>query len=123
MESHNFQLAEEAEHSHAHEGETHPHAGESSEGIERSHSHTQTKAVLNRLSRAIGHLSAVRTMVEDGRDCSEVLIQLSAVRSAINSVSQVILKDHMENCVVDAAKTGDLKALDELKRAVELIFK
>ena len=46
-----------------------------------AHPHTQTKAVLNRLSRAIGHLESVKRMVEDGRDCTEVLIQLAAVRS------------------------------------------
>ena len=45
-----------------------------------THSHTHTKAVLNRLSRAIGHLESIRRMVEEGRDCSEVLIQLSAVK-------------------------------------------
>ena len=50
-----------------------------------NHVHTNTKAVLNRLSRTIGHLEAVKRMVEDGRDCSEVLIQLSAVKSAINN--------------------------------------
>ncbi|MDR2486661.1 MAG: metal-sensing transcriptional repressor [Clostridiales Family XIII bacterium] len=79
--------------------------------------------MLNRLSRAIGHLTAVRGMVEDGRDCAEVLIQLSAVRSAINSTCEVILKDHLEHCVVDAVKTGDEKALAELRHAVELLMK
>ena len=59
-----------------------------------NHVHTNTKAVLNRLSRTIGHLEAVKRMVEDGRDCSEVLIQLSAVKSAINNTGKVILKDH-----------------------------
>ena len=53
-----------------------------------SHSHTQTKAVVNRLSRAIGHLESVKRMVEDGRDCTEVLIQLSAVKSAINNTGK-----------------------------------
>ena len=56
-----------------------------------SHSHTQTKAVVNRLSRAIGHLESVKRMVEDGRDCTEVLIQLSAVKSAINNTGKLIL--------------------------------
>ena len=60
-----------------------------------THSHTQTKAVLNRLSRAIGHLESVRRMVADGRDCTEVLIQLAAVRSALNNTAKVILKDHI----------------------------
>ena len=88
-----------------------------------AHPHTLTKAVLNRLSRAIGHLSAVRGMVEQGRGCSEVLIQLAAVRSAINKTCEVILKDHLEHCVVDAINTGDKDALDELYRAVELLMK
>ena len=64
-----------------------------------SHSHTQTKAVVNRLSRAIGHLESVKRMVEDGRDCTEVLIQLSAVKSAINNTGKLILKDHIEHCI------------------------
>ena len=89
----------------------------------RAHTHTHTKAVLNRLSKAIGHLNAVRGMVERGRDCSEVLIQLAAVRSAINRTCEVILKDHLEDCIVDAINTGDMGALEELKRAVELLMK
>ena len=88
-----------------------------------AHTHTNTKSVLNRLSRAIGHLGAVRVMVEQGRDCSEVLIQLAAVRSAINSTCEVILKDHLEHCIVDAVKTGDNETLEELKRAVALLLK
>lgn len=87
------------------------------------HGHTHTKAVLNRISRAVGHLSSVRTMVEQGRDCSEVLIQLAAVRSAINKTCEVILKDHLEHCIVDARDTGDMEALKELNRAVELLMK
>ena len=88
-----------------------------------SHTHTHTKAVLNRLSRATGHLQSVRGMVEQGRDCSEVLIQLAAVRSAINGLCEIILKDHLEHCIVDAISTGDVEALDELKHAVELLMK
>ena len=87
-----------------------------------SHTHTNTKAVLNRLSRAIGHLASVRGMVEQGRDCSEVLIQLAAVRSAINKTCEVILKDHLEHCIVDAVNTGDMGTLDELKRAIALLM-
>ena len=92
------------EHLHSHE---HDHS--------RGHTHTQTKAVLNRLSRAIGHLESVRTMVETGRDCTEVLIQLAAVRSALSSTAKVILKDHMEHCIsedgVDAEE--QMRALNE----------
>ena len=98
-------------HSHG-EGHTHPH----------THSHTQTKAVLNRLSRAIGHLESVRRMVEDGRDCTEVLIQLAAVRSALNSTSKIILKDHVEHCLADAVESGDLQSIEELNKAIEKLM-
>ena len=79
------------------------------------HSHAQTKAVLNRLSRAIGHLESIKRMVEDGRDCSEVLIQLSAVKSAINNTGKIILQDHIEHCIVDAVEHGDKDAIKELE--------
>ena len=88
-----------------------------------THSHAHTKAVLNRLSRAIGHLESIRRMVEDGRDCSEVLIQLSAVKSAINNTGKVILQDHIEHCIVDAIESGDHEALDELNKAIDRFMK
>ena len=88
-----------------------------------THSHTQTKAVINRLARAIGHLERVKAMVEEGRDCAEVLVQLSAVRSAINNTGKVILKDHLEHCVADALECRDKAAIDELNRAIEQFVK
>lgn len=78
-----------------------------------THSHTQTKAVVNRLSRAIGHLESVKRMVESGRDCTEVLVQLAAVRSALNSTAKVILKDHIEHCIEDAGSPDQLHSLNE----------
>ena len=98
----------EQEHVHTHNG-THPH----------HHSHAQTKAVLNRLSRAIGHMESIKRMVEDGRDCSEVLIQLSAVKSAINNTGKVILEDHIKHCLVDAIESGDMEAIEELNKAID----
>ena len=88
-----------------------------------THSHTQTRAVVNRLARVIGHLERVKAMVEEGRDCSEVLIQLSAVRSAINNTGKVILKDHLEHCITDALEARDKTAIDELNRAIEQFVK
>lgn len=102
-------------HEHTHNG-PYPH-------IHSHTAHTNTKAVMNRLSRAIGHLSSVRGMVERGLDCSEVLIQLAAVRSAINGICEIILKDHLDHCIVDAVKTGDTQAIEELNRAIELLMK
>ena len=88
-----------------------------------AHSHEHTKAVLNRLSRAIGHLQSVRTMVEEGRDCSEVLIQIAAVRSAIDNTGKLILQDHLKHCIVDAAIEGNKKAIDDLCEAIDKYMK
>lgn len=90
---------------------------------EHLHSHAHTKEVRNRLSRAIGHLESVKKMVEEGRDCSEVLIQLAAVRSALASVSRVILKDHIEHCIVHAVETDDKEAIEELENAIDKLLK
>ena len=81
------------------------------------HQHEHTKAVLNRLSRAIGHLEAIKRMVEEGRDCSDVLIQLAAVKSAINNTGKVILKDHINHCIVEAVQTGDQETIAKLSIA------
>lgn len=87
------------------------------------HHHENTKAVLNRMNRAIGHMEAVRTMIEDGRDCSEVLIQIAAVRSAINNIGKIILEDHINHCVVDAIETGDDQVLKDLNDAINKFVK
>ena len=84
-----------------------------------THSHTQTQAVLNRMSRAIGHMEAVKRMVEDGRDCSEVLIQIAAVRSAINNTGKVVLKNHMNHCIVEAVEENDQDAIIKLNEAID----
>jgi CsoR family transcriptional regulator, copper-sensing transcriptional repressor len=88
-----------------------------------SHTHQNTQAVLNRLSKAIGHLRAVHRMVEEGRDCSEILIQLAAVRSAVNGLCKIILKDHIDHCIVDAIKFEDMETVDELMKAIETMIK
>ena len=85
--------------------------------------HENQKAVLDRLARAIGHLEKVRRMVEQGEDCSEVLVQLAAVRSALNNTGKVILQDHMRHCMVDAIAAGDHDAVEELCQAVQKFMK
>ncbi len=111
-------------HAHLHEqgiphvhDEAHTHADGQGQG--HGHHHENTKAVLNRLSRIIGHLQAVRRMVEDDRDCAEVLVQLAAVRSALDGAGRVILQDHMQHCIVEAVQNGDQKAIDDLCRAID----
>ena len=106
----------DAEHNHEH-AHSHDHA----EGHGPVHENTQ--AVLNRLSRAIGHLESVRKMVENGRDCSEVLIQIAAVRAAITNIGKVILQDHIQHCIVDAVEHDDEQALDALCQAIDKFVK
>ena len=109
------------EHSHIHSTDT-PHTHAHAHSPTHSHAHTQTQAVLNRLSRARGHLDSVRRMVERGDDCADVLIQLSAAISALNSTAKVILKDHMEHCILDAVEDGDHEALQRLSDAIDRFF-
>ena len=107
---HTHKASDGTEYSHSHNNE-------------HKHSHQNTKIVLNRLSRAMGHLKSVKQMVEDGKDCSEVLIQLSAVIAALNNTGKVILKDHMEHCIVDAVESGDQTAIDNLAKAIDRFIK
>ncbi len=106
----------DADHNHEHP-HTHDHA------VGHGHVHENTQAVLNRLSRAIGHLESVRKMVENGRDCSEVLIQIAAVRAAITNIGKVILQDHIQHCIVDAVEHDDEQALDALCQAIDKFVK
>ena len=117
---------EEHMHTHVHaDGTVHTHVH--TDGTVHAHSHTHThqntKTVKNRLARVIGHLHAVERMIDDGRDCAEVLIQLAAVRSALNSICKLILKDHMDHCVIDAVQSGDTETLAELDKAIDLLMK
>ncbi len=88
-----------------------------------SHTHKNQKAVIDRLSRAIGHLEAVKRMVEQDEDCCDVLIQLSAVKSAINNTGKIILKEHLTHCITDAVKNGDEDAVLELSKAIDQFIK
>lgn len=92
-----------------------------------NHSHThdpeEIKAIVNRLSRATGHLNSVKKMVEDGKDCSDVLVQLAAVRSEINSAGKLLLQEHMEHCIVEAVEEGDHESLDKMNKAIDMFLK
>ena len=115
-------MSEEHFHYHIHD---HDHEHAHAHGLAHTHGHVHEnqKAVINRLSRAIGHLEKVKRMVEEGSDCSEVLIQLAAVRSALDNTGKVILKDHMRHCLVDAVAAGDEDAIDDLCLAIDRYMK
>jgi DNA-binding FrmR family transcriptional regulator len=76
----------------------------------------QTKEILKkRLARALGHLNAVHKMVDDEKYCIDVLNQLKAVQSALDKTAQLMLKQHLETCVVEAVKADDsARVMDEI---------
>ena len=92
-------------------GHTHPHV------------HANKKAVANRLARAIGHLEKVKRMVENDEDCAEVLVQLAAVRAAIENTGKVILQEHLQHCIVEAVEDGDEAAILDLCDAIDKCMK
>ncbi len=76
--------------------------------------------IQKRLNRAIGQLNGVKSMIEDNRYCGDVLTQLAAVESAVHRAAEIILQNHMETCVVEQIRAGNMEVVDE---AVGLIRK
>ncbi len=107
---HEFEHEFGIEHDHEHEHEHH-----------HSHHHSQAekKRQLNRISRIIGHLQYVKRLIEEDADCSEVLMQLSASKSATNGLAKEIISEHMTHCVTHAIEDGDTTALEEFQKAIE----
>jgi DNA-binding FrmR family transcriptional regulator len=66
-----------------------------------------------RLNRAIGQLGGVKAMLDDNRYCGDVLIQLTAAQSAIKKVSEILLREHLNTCVVEQVRAGNVEIMDE----------
>lgn len=76
--------------------------------------------VISRLSKIEGHIRGIKKMAEEGRSCEELLLQVSAVKSAVNAVGRVILEDYLEDCVVDGIRRQtDEDVLERMKKALE----
>ncbi|MGK7910017.1 MAG: metal-sensing transcriptional repressor [Synechococcus sp.] len=99
---------------------------------DKTHLHAHTKAhphihdpeaqrkLVNRLSRIEGHVRGIRSMIQHQEPCPDVLLQLAAVRGALDRVARLVLDDHITECIAHAAESGDIKVeLDELKRALD----
>ncbi len=78
------------------------------------------KALHSRLNRAIGQLNGIKSMLDDNRYCGDILIQLSAVQSALQAFGYMILSDHLNTCVVENVLDGNVQILDE---TIDLIKK
>ncbi|MDY7014742.1 MAG: metal-sensitive transcriptional regulator [Cyanobacteriota bacterium] len=98
-------------HSHDNESEVAPHI----------HSEEQTRQLVNRLSRIEGHVRGIKTMIRGGQPCPKVLVQIAAVRGALDRVARLILDEHLSECIARAAKDGgdiDLE-IQALKEALD----
>lgn len=86
-------------------------------------SEPQNQEILNRLARIEGHVRAIRQMIEADRACPEVLLQIAAVRSALNKVAKILLKEYAEQNLVDAAQSGNLEEeIDRLRSALDYLL-
>ncbi|MGF1478875.1 MAG: metal-sensing transcriptional repressor [Cyanophyceae cyanobacterium] len=84
------------------------------------HSEESLRQITNRLSRIEGHVRGIKTMVAESRPCPEVLVQLAAVRGAIDRVARVILDEHLSECITRAAQEGNIEEeVQELKSALD----
>lgn len=97
-------------HTHKDGEHSHPHV----------HSEESLRRVVNRLSRIEGHVRGIKTMVQESRPCPEVLVQVAAVRGALDRVARIILDEHLTECIGRAAKEGNIEVeIEELKTALD----
>jgi len=81
--------------------------------------HKSRKEIADRLAKIEGHVHGIRKMVDENRGCSDLLIQIAAVRSALDKVAKIILEDHIETCLLEAVKSGKAdESMAELKEAL-----
>lgn len=109
--------AHNSDHSHSHS-----HSPNHSHSHSHSHIHSEesTRKLVNRLSRIEGHIRGIKTMLQENRSCPDVLVQIAAVRGALDRVGRIILDEHLTECIARAAKEGDIEAeIDELKAALD----
>lgn len=80
-----------------------------------------TEQYLTRLRRIEGQVRGVQRMVSEGDYCIDVITQVSAIQSALDSVALGLLQDHMNHCVVDAAKQSDEAGREKVEEATRAI--
>ncbi len=87
-----------------------------------THKHKNIEEVIKRLSKIEGHVRGVKQMAAQGKSCEELLLQISAIRGALDKAGKLILDDHLEGCLIDIIKEsegpGGGEALTKLKEAI-----
>jgi CsoR family transcriptional regulator, copper-sensing transcriptional repressor len=98
------------DHTHGHGQSAHPHV----------HSEESLRRIVNRLSRIEGHVRGIKTMVQQNSPCPDVLLQIAAVRGAIDKVARIVLDEHLNECIGRACKEGNIEAeIQQLKAALD----
>lgn len=101
---------EHKEHDHSHNHSAHPHI----------HSEESLKRIVNRLSRIEGHVRGIKTMVQQNSPCPDVLLQIAAVRGALDRVARIVLDEHLSECIARASKEGNIEVeIEQLKAALD----
>ncbi len=94
---------------HQHTHHTHYH----------THDPEEKKRQMNRISRVVGHLEYVKKMIDTDEDCAQILIQLSAIRSALNGLGKEIIKEHLAHCITHAIEDGNMEAVEDFEKALQ----
>ena len=81
------------------------------------------KDLMNRLKRIEGQVRGVEKMLENDAYCTDILIQVSAITSALNSFNKVLLANHMKTCVADNIREGNDEVIDELVCTLQKLMK
>ncbi|MBR3785091.1 MAG: metal-sensing transcriptional repressor [Firmicutes bacterium] len=81
------------------------------------------KKLINRLNRIEGQIRGVKKMVEEDRYCIDIINQVSAISSALNSFNKVLLADHIQSCVVQDVEAGGSDKIDELCETLQKLMK
>ncbi|GGA28269.1 metal-sensitive transcriptional regulator [Okeania sp. KiyG1] len=104
------QAKAESNSEHSHHSSAHPHV----------HSEESLQRLVNRLSRIEGHVRGIKTMIKDSRPCPDVLVQIAAVRGALDRVARMVLDNHLSDCISRATQDGDIDVeVEALKSALD----
>ncbi|MFJ7977866.1 metal-sensitive transcriptional regulator [Peribacillus sp. NPDC096379] len=90
----------------------------------KSHnSETVKKNLTTRLNRIEGQIRGIKGLIEKDTYCDDVITQIAATQSALNSVSKILLEGHLKTCVVDRLNEGDSEVIDEVLVTVQKLMK
>ncbi|WP_279587253.1 metal-sensitive transcriptional regulator [Jeotgalibacillus salarius] len=87
------------------------------------HSEDMKKNLTTRLNRIEGQVRGIKGMIDKDTYCDDVITQIAATQSALNSVSKLLLEGHMKSCIVDRIQEGDMEVVDELLVTMKRLMK